>query len=55
MHTHLLIAIVILLRFIRVLSLDLSVIFVTIVLMARVAAIVPFRKKVQGWVGDAVE
>ena len=54
-RTHLLIAVVILLRFVRVLSLDLSVIFVTVALVTCVVvAVVPFRKKVQDGVGDAV-
>ena len=44
-RTLLLIAVMILPRFVRVLSLDLSMIFVTVALVTRV---VPFRKKVQG-------
>ena len=48
-RTLLLIAIVILLRFVPVLSLDLSMIFVIVALVTRVvAAVVPFRKKIQG-------
>ena len=44
----LLLAVVILLWFIQVLSLDLSAIFATVALVTRAAAVVPFRKKGRG-------
>ena len=54
-RTLLLIAVVILLCFVRLLSLGLSRIFATVALVTCVvAAIVPFRRKVRGGAGDSV-